>query len=225
LDSRLNSKRRRNDFRGMNDQNLERQSEEALEQDKKGADDVSESVDKALDDLTKDELLRKIQEFKKEAEKNHDLYLRSQAEMENMKKRNRKEREDYIKFANESLIKEMLPVLDNLEKAMSHSENENTVHALKEGIHLTLKGMKDSLSKSGLEEVKALGEPFDPCFHEAVSEMNDPKAKPGVVITELQKGYVLNTRLIRPAMVVVNRQKASHKAKEDKNSERACDKN
>ncbi len=209
----------------MNDQNLKRQSEEALEQDKKGADDVSESVDKALDDLTKDELLRKIQEFKQEAEKNHDLYLRSQAEMENMKKRNRKEREDYLKFANESLIKEMLPVLDNLEKAMSHSENENTVHALKEGIHLTLKGMKDSLSKSGLEEVKALGEPFDPCFHEAVSEMNDPKAKPGVVITELQKGYVLNTRLIRPAMVVVNRQKVSHKAKEDKNSERACDKN
>ena len=152
----------------MNDQNLKRQSEEALEQDKKGADDVSKSVDKALDDLTKDELLRKIQEFKQEAEKNHDLYLRSQAEMENMKKRNRKEREDYLKFANESLIKEMLPVLDNLEKALSHSENENTVHALKEGIHLTLKGMKDSLSKSGLEEVKALGGPFDPCFHEAL---------------------------------------------------------
>ena len=192
----------------MNDQSLERQSEEALEQDKKGADDVSEPVDRALDELTKEELLGKIQEFQKESEKNHDLYLRSQAEMENMKKRNRKEKEDYLKFANESLIKDMLPVLDNLEKALSHAENENTVHALKEGIHLTLKGLKESLSKSGLEEVKALGEPFDPCFHEAVSEMNDPKAKPGIVLTELQKGYTLNARLIRPAMVVVSRQKA-----------------
>jgi molecular chaperone GrpE len=98
-------------------------------------------------------------------------------------------------------------VLDNLEKALTHSKNENTVHALKEGIHMTLKGLKDTLSKSGLEEVKALGEPFDPCFHEAVSEMDDPKARPGIVITELQKGYTLNNRLIRPAMVVVSRQK------------------
>ncbi|HEX9909490.1 MAG TPA: nucleotide exchange factor GrpE, partial [Desulfatiglandales bacterium] len=178
----------------MNDQSLERQSEEALEQDKKGADDVSEPAHRALDELTKEELLRKIQELQKESEKNHDLYLRSQAEMENMKKRNRKEKEDYLKFANENLIKEMLPVLDHIEKALSHSQNENTVHALKEGIHMTLKGLKDSLSKSGLEEVKALGEPFDPCFHEAVSEMDDPKAKPGIVITELQKGYVLNSR-------------------------------
>ena len=114
-------------------------------------------------------------------------------------------------------------LLDNLEKALSHSDNENNVHALKEGIRLTLKGFKDTLSKSGLEEVKAVGEPFDPCFHEAVSEMDDPKAKPGIVLTELQKGYTLNTRLIRPAMVVVSRRKATHKDDQEKNSERACD--
>jgi molecular chaperone GrpE len=209
----------------MNDQSLERHSEESLEQDAKGKAEVLEPVDKALEKLTKEELLEKAREIQKESEKNCDLYLRSQAEMENMKKRNKKEREDYLKFANESLIKDMLPVLDNLEKALSHSDDENNVHALKEGIRLTLKGFKDALSKSGLEEVKALGEPFDPCFHEAVSEMNDPKAKPGIVITELQKGYVLNSRLIRPAMVVVNRQKATHKADQDNHSERACDRN
>jgi len=207
----------------MNDQSLERQSEESLHQDKRSGDVVSEPVDKSPDKMTKEELVERIQELRKESEKNYDLYLRSQAEMENMKKRNKKDKEDWLKFANESLIKEMLPVLDNLEKALSHSKHENTVHALKEGIHLTLKGLKDSLSKSGLEEVKALGEPFDPCFHEAVSEMDDPKAKPGVVIAELQKGYVLNSRLIRPAMVVVNRQKAGQEADQDKNSEGACD--
>jgi molecular chaperone GrpE len=205
----------------MNDQGLERQSEQSLEQDKRGEEKVSEPVDKALDQLTKEELLEKAREFQKESEKNFDLYLRSQAEMENLKKRNRKEREDYFKFASESLIKDMLPVLDNLEQALSHSENENNVHALKEGIRLILNGLKDILSKSGLEEVKALGEPFDPCFHEAVSEMADPKAKPGIVLTELQKGYLLNARLIRPAMVVVNRQ-AGRAADQDKNSEEAC---
>lgn len=209
----------------MNDQSLERQSEESLHQDKRDGEVVSEPVDKSLDKMTKEELVEKIQELQKESQRNYDLYLRSQAEMENMKKRNRKDKEDWLKFASETLIKEMLPVLDNLEKALSHSNNENTVHALKEGIHLTLKGLKDSLSKSGLEEVKALGESFDPCFHEAVSEMDDPKAKPGIVITELQKGYVLNSRLIRPAMVVVNRKKAAQQADQDKNSERACDRN
>jgi len=209
----------------MNDQGLERQSEESPEQEHKGDEEVPEPLEKALEKMTKDELLEKARESQKESEKNYDLYLRSQAEMENMKKRNRKERGDYLKFANEGLIKDLLPVLDNLATALSHSDNENNVHALKEGIRLTLKGLKDTLSKSGLEEVKALGEPFDPCFHEAVSEMDDPKAKPGIVITELQKGYTLNTRLIRPAMVVVNRQKANHESDQGKNSDTACVKN
>jgi molecular chaperone GrpE len=208
----------------MNDQSIERQAEQSLEQDRGDEEKVAERVEKALEKLTKDELLEKARELQKETEKKYDLYLRSQAEMENMKKRSRKDREDYLKFANESLMKEMLPVLDNLEKALSHSDDENNVHALKEGIRLTLKGFKDTLSKFGLEEVKALGEPFDPCFHEAVSEMDDPKAKPGIVLTELQKGYTLNTRLIRPAMVVVSRRKATtHKDDQEKNSERACD--
>jgi molecular chaperone GrpE len=209
----------------MNDQSIERQSEESPEQDREGEEKNVEPVEKALDKLAKDELLKKAQELQKESERNYDLYLRSQAEMENTRKRNRKEKEDYLKFANESLLREMLPVLDNLEKALSHSDNENNVHALKEGIRLTLKGFKDTLAKSGLEEVKALGEPFDPCFHEAVSEMDDPKAKPGVVLTELQKGYILNKRLIRPAMVVVSRQKSNRKADQDEDSERACDRN
>lgn len=209
----------------MNDQGLERQPDEAPEQDQRGEEKVAEPVDKALEKLTKEELLEKARELQKESEKNYDLYLRSQAEMENLKKRNRKEREDYFRFANESLIKDMLPVLDNLATALSHSDSENNVHALKEGIRLTLKGLKDTLSKSGLEEVKALGEPFDPCFHEAVSEMDDPKAKPGTVITELQKGYTLNTRLIRPAMVVVNRRKSSREPDQGENSDTACVKN
>ena len=209
----------------MNDESLKRHPEESLGQNHGHQDTTLEPVVKTLDTLTHEQLLERARELQKESEKNYDLYLRSQAEMDNLRKRNRKEREDYLKFANENLIKEMLPVLDNLEKALSHSKNENTVHALEEGITLTLKGLKDTLSKSGLQEVQAMGEPFDPCFHEAVSQMDDPEAKPGIVLTELQKGYTLNTRLIRPAMVVVNRHKASHKGDKEKNSEKACDRN
>jgi molecular chaperone GrpE len=207
----------------MNDQGVDLQSKEPHEQQKRANEPVSEPTDKALEKMTKEELLEKARDLQKESDKNYDLYLRSQAEMENLRKRFRREKEDYLKFSNESLIREMLPVIDNLEKALSHSDNENNVHALKEGIGLTLKGLKDSLSKSGLEEVKALGETFDPCFHEAVSEMEDPKESPGIVLTELQKGYTLNTRLIRPAMVVVNRQKASHEPDQGNPSDRACE--
>ncbi len=213
---------RRHDFKGMNDQSLERKAEESPKQDQTVEAKTLEPVDKALDKMSPEELLEKAREFQRESEKNYDLYLRSQAEMENLKKRVRKEKEDYLKFANENLIKEMLPVLDNLGKALSHSDNENNVHALKEGIRLTLKGLKDTLAKSGLEEVKTLGEPFDPCFHEAVSELDDPKAKPGIVLTELQKGYTLNARLIRPAMVVVSRQKARREPDRGRNSDTAC---
>jgi len=209
----------------MNDQSSDQQKDQSLGEAPKQGNAVSEPASTPFDEMSREQLLEKVKELQKESEKNYDLYLRSQAEMENMKKRNKKDKEDWLKFANESLIKEILPVLDNLEKALSHSNKDHSIDALKEGIHLTLKGLKDSLSKSGLEEVKAVGEPFDPCFHEAVSETSDPKAKPGTVVTELQKGYVLNRRLIRPAMVVVNKNQANRKASQDMSSEGACDTN
>ena len=106
---------------------------------------------------------------------------------------------------NESLIKELLPVIDNLEMAIEHSQDGTAVEALREGVELTLKGLKDSLEKSGLEEIKALGDLFDPCFHQAVSEQEDKSVDSGSILVELQKGYTLNERLIRPAMVVVSK--------------------
>jgi molecular chaperone GrpE len=161
--------------------------------------------EKPLEKMTKSELLEKINELQEASEKNHDLYLRSEAEIENIKKRNRKDKEDWVKYANETLIKEILPVMDNLEMAISHSQEENSIRALKEGVELTLKGLKDVLGKSGLEEVKAEGEPFDPNYHHAVFEQADETVEPGIILQELQKGYMLKKRLIRPAMVVVSK--------------------
>ncbi len=177
-----------------------------------------------IEELTRDELLAQIQELRKTSEKNYDLYLRSQAEIENIKKRNRKEREDWLKYANESLIKDLLPSLDSLEKALAHSTDENAIDALREGVRLTLKGLKDALSRSGLEDVHAMGEAFDPCFHEAVAQIEKDDVKPGTIVEELQKGYLLNERLIRPAMVVVSKSGSAGPGNQSEAPARVCEK-
>ena len=158
-----------------------------------------------LEKMTKRQLLNKVKEVQETADKNFDLYVRSQAEIDNLKKRFQRDKTELCKFSNESLIKKLLSVGDNLEKAIAHSENDNSLDVLREGVELTLKGLMDTLEREGLESVKALEEPFDPNFHEAVSELQDNSAKPGTVIQELQKGYILNQRLIRPAMVIVSK--------------------
>lgn len=158
-----------------------------------------------LSDMTKKQLIEKISEVQASADTNMDSYLRSQAEMENMKKRFQKDKQDLVKFGNETLTKQLLPVADNLEMALDHSKDENSIEALREGVDLTLKGLLNVLEKAGVELVEAVGAPFDPNFHEAVSEQEDDRAEPGTVLKELQKGYLLNKRLIRPAMVIVNK--------------------
>lgn len=158
-----------------------------------------------LEQMKKKELVEKISELQEKAEKNHDLFLRSQAEIENLKKRFARDKQDLCKFSNESLIKQLLTVVDSLEKAIAHSADENSLPALRQGVELTLKSLLDCLAKEGLIEVTAVGEPFDPNFHEAVSVQEDPEATPGIVLQELQKGYLLNERLIRPSLVIVSK--------------------
>ena len=158
-----------------------------------------------LEEMSADDLIKKIEELKKESRENYDKYLRSQAEMDNIIKRNKKEKEEWVKYSNETLIKDLLQVIDNLENAINHSGNENSFNALIEGVELTLKGFKDTLAKSGLEEVKTIGEDFDPSFHHAVQEEMSDSIEKGKILKEFQKGYTLNQRLIRPAMVVISK--------------------
>ena len=158
--------------------------------------------------MTKAQLIKKVEKVQEASDKNLDLYIRSQAEIDNLKKRYQKERQDLVKFANESLIKQLLPVVDNLEKAITHSQDEDSIEAIREGIDLTLKGLTDILQKAGVKTVEAVGEQFDPNFHEAVSEMANDRVEPGSVIKDLQKGYILNQRLIRPSMVIVSKKTA-----------------
>ncbi|MFC1891016.1 nucleotide exchange factor GrpE [Thermodesulfobacteriota bacterium] len=189
---------------------------------KNEAEDKGSSQMKSPEKMSKKELLKKVEELMDESAKNYDQFLRSKAEMDNLIKRNKKEKEDWVKYSNETLVKEILPAMDNLEMAISHSDNESSFQALKEGVELTLKGLKDSLAKSGLLEVKAKGEPFDPCFHHAVSQQDSESIEAGFIMEELQKGYILNERLIRPSMVVLSRGKPGEGSTE-KTPENVCE--
>lgn len=163
-----------------------------------------ETKDPPIEKMTKAQLLQKVEETRQQADRNFDLYVRSQADLENAKKRFNKEKADYIRYSNESLIKQLLTVMDNLESAVAHAKTNSSREDLIQGVELTLKGMKDTLAKAGLKEIRAMGAPFDPSFHEATMTKPDATVQPGTVVEEYQKGYLLNERLIRPSMVVVS---------------------
>ncbi len=138
------------------------------------------------------------------AEDNYAKFLRAAADLENYKKRVEKEKARIIDFANEDLIIEILPVIDNLERALAHSEGEqNNLESLVKGVKLTIDQIYAVFKKSGLKEIMAVGEKFDPGLHHAISHEDDDEAEPGTVVKEFQKGYLLKGKLIRPSMVMV----------------------
>jgi molecular chaperone GrpE len=168
--------------------------------------DTAQEQEPRLEEMTREQLMEKLEASKEEAGRNYETCLRVAAELDNIKKRHLRDREETRKFSNEVLIKNLLTVIDSLEQALVHSDGESdNIACVTEGVQLTLKGLMDVLAKEGLVQVKALGEQFDPNFHEAVSEIEDPSAAPGTIVHELQRGYLLNGRLIRPAKVVVSR--------------------
>jgi len=199
------------------DEEKEKKGEDLKEKDEKSHEHPKEKKVKKIEEMTKRELVEKVQEIEIKAQENYELYTRTYAEMENIKKRGRKEREDLAKFANESLIKEILPAIDNLEKAISHAHNDDNTSGLVKGLEMTLDGLMKTLEKSGLKEVEAVGKPFDPNYHEAISQQMDDTVAPGHIIMELQKGYILNERLIRPSMVVVSQEKSKREVKSFQN--------
>lgn len=153
----------------------------------------------------REELLRQLEEKNAEAQQNYDRMLRLAAELENLKKRQERERSELVLFANESLIKELLPVIDNLERAIEHGQQQETAAALLEGVEMVLRSFLQVLSKFGVTQIKALGDKFDPVYHNAVMQEENSEVEDQTIIKELQKGYLLQGRLLRPAMVVVAR--------------------
>ena len=173
-------------------------SEEEQEQGK-GAQETESSKEEAL---------------RAELEKEKDKFLRLFAEFENYKKRAARENKDFRKFANEALIKEMLPVIDNLERAIqssssNESEQENFNSSILKGVTMTLNEILKVLDRFHVKPIDALEQPFDPNYHEAVGQEETDEFADNTVIREYQKGYLLYDRLIRPSMVVVSKAKTA----------------
>ena len=150
-------------------------------------------------------LLAKYRELEAELSEAQEQVLRTAADAENFKKRLQREKEEQTRYANESFMRELLTVIDNLERALEHSGTEASQGGLVEGLTMTLKGFLDTLARFGCTQVEATGKPFDPNFHEAVSQEESADHEPNTVLKELQKGYMLKERLLRPAMVLVSK--------------------
>jgi molecular chaperone GrpE len=138
-----------------------------------------------------------------EAARLKDQLLRLAADFDNFKKRSRKEMGDVGKLAREEVLRDLLPVFDNLERAAAHAASATDLKALTDGIGMVMRQFIDTLGKLGIERVQSLGQPFDPAVHEAVQHLETTEHPPGSVAMELQAGYRTGERVIRPAMVVV----------------------
>ncbi|WP_373500517.1 nucleotide exchange factor GrpE [Desulfococcus sp.] len=169
---------------------------------------------------TTEQLKSELQEAVRAGREFEDRFMRLYAEFENYRKRAAREAQDTRKFANEAMVKEMLPVIDNLERAIQSSScRENTQEdasvRILEGVTMTLKEILKVMERFHVKPIEALEKPFDPNFHEAVGREESDEYVDNIVIREYQKGYLLHDRLIRPAMVVVSRAKPSPPAVEE----------
>ena len=161
--------------------------------------------DKKEEEKETEELKKKLEEKEKEAKEHYDRLLRMAADFENYKKRAVREKEEWTKFANEDLIKGILPFIDNLERAVNHAEKVEDAGVLIEGVRLTIQQLLQALSKFGLSFFESLGKPFDPALHEAILLVPTDQHESNQVVEEFQKGYLLNDRLLRPATVSVSK--------------------
>jgi molecular chaperone GrpE len=164
---------------------------------------TDESVD-AIDPLT--DLEEKLAAAQAEANENRDRMLRMAAELDNYKKRAARELDDLKKYATENLIRQLLSVVDNLERAIASAAPGNgNEQSLVDGVALTLAEINKILEKHYVSPIQAMGEPFDPAFHQAMCQEESSDQPPNTVIQEFQKGYLIHDRLLRPAMVVVSK--------------------
>ena len=162
--------------------------------------DAGQEIDPELDGLIQEAVSAALSE-------QQDSVLRAQAEVQNMRRRCEQDVEKAHKFALERFSSDLLPVMDNLERALQAvpDAKDESVSGLYEGVELTLKGFLETLTKHSLEQLDPEGEPFDPQQHEAMSMVENDQVEPNTVLTVVQKGYVLNGRVIRPAMVMVSK--------------------
>lgn len=173
---------------------------------------LSESVQTEDDTSESPSIDTQEQDTEKQAQEElqiyQDKYIRLAAEFENYKRRAQRDQSDAIRYANESLLKNLLSTVDNLERAIQSGKDAGANGPLMEGVELTHKQFIETVGKLGVRQVSSIGNPFDPTMHQAVARVESDTAEPNTVVEEFQKGYFLHDRILRPAMVTVAKEKS-----------------
>lgn len=165
---------------------------------------VNES-DEINADSSEENILDPLEEATKEAARWKDLAARNQAELDNYRKRMAREKSDAIKFANGSLLSELLPVIDSFQMGLSAAINEDPDSIISKGMEMVQKQLEEFFSSQGAVAISSVGKEFDPNLHEAISQESSDEVPNGHIITEIRKGYTLNDRLLRAANVIVSK--------------------
>ncbi|MFD2671584.1 nucleotide exchange factor GrpE [Marinicrinis sediminis] len=137
-------------------------------------------------------------------EEQKDRYLRLQAEFDNFRRRSRQEKEETAKYASSKVMEQLLPIVDNFERAVNSSNSSDDYDALKKGLDMILRQLGQLMEQEGIKPIEAVGQPFNPELHQAVMQVESEDHEEGIVVEELQKGYMLKDKIIRPAMVKVS---------------------
>lgn len=172
-------------------------------------------------------LKKELEDKEKEAKENYEKWLLLNAEFDNFKKRMQREKTDYLKYAGEKIIRDILPIMDNLERAIKTTKENDKAVDLCKGIEMIMSQMKNALESNGAKRFDSLGQVFDPSKHDAISKIITSKHKHNTIIEELQKGYMFHDRLLSPAMVVVaeNDKDKKEEKKEPENEKKEDKKN
>ncbi|CAM3432313.1 nucleotide exchange factor GrpE [Nosocomiicoccus ampullae] len=168
---------------------------------------LSEETEETIEDSNSEEVEEEkdpVELLEEKLEKEENKYLKLYAEFENYKRRSREEAERNNKYKNQSLATDLLSVLDNLERALQETGDSESFESLHKGVEMVYKDFLNKLEVNGITQIQALDEPFDPNYHQAVMAESKDGVEAGIVIEELQKGYLLKDRVIRPSMVKVS---------------------
>lgn len=183
------------------EQELNSQTEEETVEEVFAENEASENTEEMP---AQDPMEQKVAELEGKLEEADNRYLRLQADFDNFRRRSRIELEASAKYRAQSIISDLLPAIDNFERALKMDVDNEQAKSLKQGVEMVYRSLLDALKNEGVEVIEAVGQEFDPHLHQAVMQAEDENFGPNIVVEEFQKGYMLKDRIIRPAMVKVN---------------------
>ena len=197
------------------DKIIANEAESLVSTDENGSSEEDESSEEDLIELDPIKALEKdLQKTKNELAEQKDSFVRLQAETDNFRKRLSREKDEFSQYANERLFKELIPIFDNLKRALEDPSSDTK--SLKEGLEMILKQFSSFLEKEKVEQIKAIGEKFDPTVHEVLTSEESNEHEENTIISEFVKGYTINNRVLRPSQVVISKKPSPESENESK---------